>query len=125
MNGYRPEMVDLLCLSGQLKWIGQREETAEGDSPRRIWFAPREYWPHLRLHVPGAEPDDPKDTAVLAKLRDGGAQYLDQLSDRAGISERDTLKALWRLVNAGLVTIDSYATFRVHSNWDRALKTPP
>jgi ATP-dependent Lhr-like helicase len=45
-----------------------------------------------------------------------GAQYLDQVADRAGLSERDTLAALWRLAAIGLVSNDSFAPLRLLSS---------
>jgi ATP-dependent Lhr-like helicase len=42
-----------------------------------------------------------------------GAQYLDQIADRAGFSERDALAALWRMAAAGLVSNDSFAPLRL------------
>jgi ATP-dependent Lhr-like helicase len=45
-----------------------------------------------------------------------GAQYLDQLADRAGLSERDTLAALWRLASLGLASNDGFAPLRLLSS---------
>jgi ATP-dependent Lhr-like helicase len=45
-----------------------------------------------------------------------GAQYLDQVADRSGLSERDTLAALWRLAATGLASNDSFGPLRLLSS---------
>jgi ATP-dependent Lhr-like helicase len=58
---------------------------------------------------------------VYDALAGFGAQYLDQLADRAGLSERDTLAALWRLASLGLASNDSFAPLRLLTSESNAV----
>lgn len=116
--GYRPEMLDLVCMSGQLMWAAMPEEkTAPAQAqktPSRITFLPRkgnQFVTQTEHHE-----HDPKETAVLDALGAAGAQYLDEVADRANLSERDTLGALWRLAAAGRVTNDNFAPLRMFAD---------
>ncbi len=109
--GYRPEMLDLVLAGGQYVWIGVTEESRIANTPERVMLVPR----GLTLFTPRheGEPSDPNERAVLAALNTGGAQFLDELSDRADLSERDALAALWRLASNSRVTNDSFAPLRM------------
>ena len=63
--------------------------------------------------VSPARSSDPKDRAVHDGAGAGGAQYLDEVAERAGLSERDALGALWRFAADGRVTNDSFAPLRM------------
>lgn len=111
--GYRPDHLDLLCMSGRMLWVaapGDDGEPAEMLS-RVAFLGRRQLWPWERRG--GAQCAEPKDQAVLQALSEGGAQYLDELAERAGLSERDALKALWRLAARGRVTNDGFAALRM------------
>jgi len=122
--GYRPEMLDLVCMSGQLLWVAVPEEGSVATStPSRITFVPRK----LNLFAARSEmaPVEPKESAVLDALGAAGAQYLDEVADRANLSERDTLSALWHLAAAGRVSNDNFAPLRMFAdnrNAERALE---
>jgi ATP-dependent helicase Lhr and Lhr-like helicase len=120
IHGYRPEHLDLLCLSGDLCWIatpgddeGASGESATLDLPSDVAFLPRRRRFQTKV---AAVPDDERSAAVLRCLVAHGAQYLDQVADRAALSERDTLAALWRLAASGLVSNDSFAPLRLLSS---------
>jgi ATP-dependent Lhr-like helicase len=111
---YRPEYLDLLCMSGEFAWTAPPQSNEDGerppDFPARVSFVPR----GSRLHAhSGPLPDESAARAVADTLSRFGAQYLDQIADRAGISERDALSALWRLAAAGAVSNDSFAPLRL------------
>jgi ATP-dependent Lhr-like helicase len=55
----------------------------------------------------------------LEALGAAGAQYLDEVAERANVSERDALSALWRMAAAGRVSNDNFAPLRMFSD-DRA-----
>ncbi|HVA83558.1 MAG TPA: DEAD/DEAH box helicase [Candidatus Binataceae bacterium] len=120
--GYRAEWLDLLCLGGEVVWAAVPGEDAAGEVPTRITF--------LRRRRAGAAPSDAVNSAAAASaaaaeftdrdeqrvflaLATGGAQYLDQLAERAGLAERTALAALWRLAAAGRVSNDSFAPLRL------------
>ncbi len=128
--GYRQEMLDLLCMSGQMTWVAARSEDSEnsrdedGAAPEKITFVARastgggSRGDAQKDASERGEPDaesggDPREQAVFAALTSGGAQYLDQLSERANLSERDTLRAVWRLAAKGLAANDSFAPLRM------------
>jgi ATP-dependent Lhr-like helicase len=119
--GYRPEMLDLVCMSGQMKWVAIAEPSVEGAHPTgipsRVTFVPRK----ATLFVPHeqSDPEDAKEQAVLMALGAAGAQYLDEVAERANVSERDALSALWRMAAAGRVSNDNFAPLRMFSD-DRA-----
>ncbi|MGH7947901.1 MAG: DNA glycosylase AlkZ-like family protein, partial [Candidatus Binataceae bacterium] len=119
--GYRPEQLDLLCLSGRFFWAAMQDGEAHGSRPAKIAFFDRER-AGLIPSAHEAEPDDAKDRIILSALRDGGAQYLDQVAERANLSERDTLAALWRLAAAGRATNDSFAPLRMLASAPDALR---
>jgi ATP-dependent Lhr-like helicase len=115
IRGYRPEHLDLLCLSGDLRWVASAHEAADGgaplDFPGAITFVPR----RRPMPADASVSIDERAAAVHRCLVANGAQYLDQVADRSGLSERDTLAALWRLAAAGLASNDSFAPLRLLS----------
>lgn len=116
--GYRPEMLDLVCMSGRMKWVAVAEEGIESahraSTPSRVTFIARK----ASLFVHGAEsaPDDANEKAVLEALGAAGAQYLDEVAERANVSERDALSALWRMAAAGRVSNDNFAPLRMFAD---------
>lgn len=120
---YRPDHLDLLCLSGEFAWLAapMEDDPAEaGEFPARVAFVPRRgavaY--HRKPEIAEA-----RDAPVGEALRQHGAQYLDQIAEHAGLSERDTLAALWRLAAAGLVSNDSFAPLRLIAAEPAAART--
>ncbi len=124
ITGYRPEMLDLVSMSGQLMWVAVPEEgSVAASTPARITFVPRKL--NLFVTQSDASPSGPKEGAVLDALGAAGAQYLDEVADRANLSERDALSALWRLASAGRVSNDNFAPLRMFAgsrNAERALE---
>ncbi|MGH7925802.1 MAG: DEAD/DEAH box helicase [Candidatus Binatus sp.] len=116
--GYRPEMLDLVCMSGQMKWVAVRGETVEGAAlpnvPARITFVPRKA--SLFVRPAESETAEAKEKAVMEALGASGAQYLDEVAERANVSERDALSALWRLAAAGCVSNDNFAPLRMFAD---------
>ncbi len=107
---YRPELLDLLCLSGEYSWVAVPASEGDTDWPTVVAFLPRRgrcYWAARRL------PTDSRVETVARVLTTFGAQYLDQIADRANLSERDVVAALWRMAAAGLVSNDSFAPLRL------------
>jgi ATP-dependent Lhr-like helicase len=110
---YRSEHIDLLCMSGEFAWVAapfKDESDTHREFPANVAFLPRRarcYWPPCEM------PADSCTQTVAEVLAQFGAQYLDQIAERANISERDTLAALWRLAAAGLVSNDSFAPLRL------------
>jgi ATP-dependent helicase Lhr and Lhr-like helicase len=110
--GYRPELLDLLCLGGQFAWVALPPAEEIRDLPSKIAFVNRQERSLFQSAIE-TEPSDTKELAIWRALSAGGAQYLDQVADRAEISERDALTALWKLAAAGRVSNDSFAPLRL------------
>ncbi len=115
--GYRPEMLDLVCMSGQMKWVaiaGENVENRPLNTPALVTFVARK----ASLFVPREEalPEDAKERAVLEALGAAGAQYLDEVAERANVSERDALSTLWRMAAAGRVSNDNFAPLRMFAD---------
>jgi ATP-dependent helicase Lhr and Lhr-like helicase len=110
---YRPDQLDLLCMSGEFAWVAapfRDESDMHREVPAAVAFLPRKarcYW------APCEMPADSRTQMVADVLTQFGAQYLDQIAERANLSERDILAALWRLAAAGLVSNDSFAPLRL------------
>ncbi|HVN30340.1 MAG TPA: hypothetical protein VMT64_17705, partial [Candidatus Binataceae bacterium] len=110
--GYRTEQLDLLCLSGQFGWVALPPEEEIPDLPAKVAFVNRQER-FLFQSASDDEPTDAKEAAIWRALIAGGAQYLDQVADRAELSERDSLAALWKLAARGRVSNDSFAPLRM------------
>ena len=111
--GYRPDHLDLLCLSGQMMWVAGPLRAADGEVPSRVAFLPRQRVLLAPMSARDEAPENPKEQLVLKVVRDGGALYLDQIAQRAGLSDRDVLRALWALAAGGWATNDSFAPLRL------------
>ena len=126
---YRPEYLDLLCLSGQMMWIAASGSGANQEVPSRIAFVPRGHAPvYRRCAADNPGPEDPKQQIVLKVLSGGGALYLDQIAQRAELSDRDVLRALWSLAAGGWATNDSFAPIRLMAgapDIEHAIAAPP
>src|SRR5262249_54566383 len=111
IGGYRPDLLDLVCLGGQMMWAAVPDETGTREVPSRVTFVPRRWATTPRPQM--SDPEDSRDRGLLEVLRACGAQYLDELSERVDLSERDTLAGLWRLAALGLATNASFAPLRL------------
>ncbi len=109
--GYRPEMLDRVCTGGQMIWAAAPDADTAADVPARVMFIARRG--AIASALGASEIDDPRERAVLDALQAGGAQFLDELSDRANLSERDALGAVWRLAARGLTSNDSFDPLRL------------
>ena len=100
---YRPELLDQLCTSGEVVWLG-------ADSGR-VAISFRE--DAALLGPPGGQappPADPVSEAVRAAL--AGARHLAELCAETGLPETEVVEALWRLVAAGEATNDAWEPLR-------------
>jgi ATP-dependent Lhr-like helicase len=109
--GFRPSMLDELCTSGEMIWVGAGALGAR-DGRIRLCFADQ-----LPLLAPGWEEREPADGALQGAIRtllaEQGASFWGQLRGAApGAHDQELLAALWDLVWAGEVTNDSLAPLR-------------
>ncbi|MDX2379493.1 MAG: DEAD/DEAH box helicase, partial [Acidimicrobiia bacterium] len=111
VRAYRPAMLDELCTSGEVVWVGAGAVGAR-DGRIRLCFADQ-----LPLLAPGWEHRDPPvgvlHDAVRSMLAETGASFWGQLRGASvGAGDTELLAALWDLVWAGEVTNDSLAPLR-------------
>ena len=140
VEGYEPEMLDQLCLSGELMWgrlsphpaFDGPEVDADAQRPvaRRRRVRPTRVAPvtlFLRddlewLMPPAGKGDEGRDAAarvlshpaeaVLDALRRRGASFLRELVTETGRLASEVEDGLWELVAAGLVTADGFDNLR-------------
>ena len=108
--GYRREDLDLLCASGELFWLGRKEE---GAKEGKIAF----FRPDAAELVAPFIPDDgivPKHPELYERLRAKGASFLTALSNETGEKPSELLDKLLDLVWQGLVANDQFAPVRLH-----------
>jgi ATP-dependent Lhr-like helicase len=105
---FRPAMLDMLCASGAIVWVGCG---ALGARDGRIAIYRRAHAATLLTPTTTSErPDGAVHAALLAHLERRGASFLTELMDAAaGAASADIEAALWDLVWAGLVTNDTFA----------------
>jgi ATP-dependent Lhr-like helicase len=111
VRGYRPAMLDELCTSGEVVWVGAGALGAR-DGRVRVCFADQ-----LGQLAPGWEqPERPAGElhdAIRSLLTNRGASFWGQLREaEPHAQDAELLAALWDLVWAGEVTNDSLAPLR-------------
>ena len=109
VQDYHPGLLDELCASGEVVWIGAG---GIGAHDGRIALCFRD---EARLLAPpaGERPDGSLVDALRAHLASAGASFWPELVRAAGTAdERAVLAALWDLVWAGEVTNDGLAALR-------------
>ncbi|WP_233566536.1 Lhr family helicase [Cohnella endophytica] len=114
--GYRKEQLDLLCASGEVLWLGRKQD---GDQEGKIAFFLAEsrslYEPLLADTIVTA--DRPTSHAeLLALLAEGGATFLTRLSREMDRPPSELIPDLLDLVWEGRVANDQFAPIRLHAN---------
>jgi ATP-dependent helicase Lhr and Lhr-like helicase len=111
VRGYRAALLDELCTSGEVVWVGAGGIGAR-DGRVRLCFADQ-----LSSLAPGWEVQQQPEGAVHDAIRNAlaghGASFWNQLRAASpGATDHELLAALWDLVWAGEVTNDSIAPLR-------------
>jgi ATP-dependent Lhr-like helicase len=128
MEGYRPEWLDELCLSGELRWgrLTIRNGLVDEDSQRRSGMTPsratpitlaiREDLPWLLQAARGdrqpPEPGPGRTQDVLEALRRDGALFAADLITVTHRLPSEVAEGLWEAVARGLVTSDGFDAVR-------------
>ncbi|BBH23184.1 DEAD/DEAH box helicase [Paenibacillus baekrokdamisoli] len=109
--GYRKEDLDLLCASGEVIWLGRKEES-EKEGKIAFFLADSKllYAPYVNQQ---ADESTSKHPALLALLREGGASFLTRLSRDYGKLPSEVLADLLDLVWEGRVSNDQFAPLRL------------
>lgn len=109
LEDYRKETLDLLCASGQVVWIGRKEDA---DKEGKVAFFLAE---NRALYAPwlsGVRSGATRHPELLEKLRTGGARFLTRLSQETGRLPSEVLSDLLDLVWEGHASNDQFAPLR-------------
>ncbi len=120
---YRPELLDQLCLSGEVVWgrLGQgipAHEKPKTLDPGRLALVHRDALVGLRNHISAEgiatilEGLSLEARTLYDLLDNQGASFTTALVSATGFSPEKTITALWELVWSGLATNDSFAPVR-------------
>ncbi|WP_276353651.1 DEAD/DEAH box helicase [Cohnella caldifontis] len=108
---YRKETLDLLCASGQVIWVGRKEE---GEKEGRTAFFLAE---SRELYAPCLQAEEARAGAarhpeLLERLKNSGARFLTRLAQETGRLPSEVLSDLLDLVWEGRVSNDQFAPLR-------------
>ena len=111
---FRPEMLDLLCASGEVVWVGCG---ALGGGDGRVVLYRRERVGRLLRTGPEAAPRGPLHQLIVSHLGRRGACFMVELEQAVRAAGRDDSAtelraALWDLVWDGLITNDTVQPLR-------------
>jgi ATP-dependent helicase Lhr and Lhr-like helicase len=127
VEGYRPDRLDDLCLSGDITWGRLSLRNADGDEVQRrsgltpsaatrVTLAVREDLPWLLQAARGdrrpPEPGPGRTADVLGTLRRYGALFASDLVTITGRLPTEVAEALWDAVARGFVTSDGFDAVR-------------
>ncbi|MGI9053481.1 MAG: Lhr family helicase [Ilumatobacteraceae bacterium] len=123
VRDYRPSLLDELCTSGDVLWVGAG---AIGSSDGRVRLCFVDQLPLLAAGWETQEvPDGKLHDAVRTVLAERGASFWNQLRTGApGASDEELLPALWDLVWSGEVTNDSLAPLRAFTGRGGGSRAP-
>jgi len=105
---YRPELLDQLCATGEVVWVGA------GLDRVAVYF--REDAAALGRPAGAAAPEGEAHDRIRGALARSAEFWLDLLA-ATGLDAEQTLPALWDLVWAGEVTNDSWAPLRAQRRY--------
>ncbi|GFN32318.1 DEAD/DEAH box helicase [Paenibacillus xylaniclasticus] len=122
MIDYRPELLDLLCATGDVIWLGKQDN---GEKEGRIAFFLADSKPLYEPYVSALDTKPSLRPDLLAALRSGGASFLAKLARDIGEAPSGTLNGLLSLVWEGQASNDQFAPLRLHaskkkSDWARS-----
>lgn len=109
VEGYRKELLDRLCASGEIFWMGRK---GEGEKEGKIAFfltaAKESSYPFMRAAEQGAS----AQPELLELLRRKGATFLSALARETGELPSELLPRLMDLVWEGRVSNDQFSPLR-------------
>ncbi|WP_409343843.1 DEAD/DEAH box helicase [Paenibacillus sp. MBLB4367] len=114
LTDYRKETLDLLCASGEIVWIGRKED---GEKEGKIAFflvESKELIAPFLKPVEAASGDASAPSELYALLRHKGASFLSAISRETGRPPSELMPELLKLVWEGLVSNDQFAPLRMH-----------
>ncbi|MFC4601234.1 helicase-related protein [Cohnella hongkongensis] len=120
---YRKEYLDQLCASGDVIWIGRKEE---GDKEGKVAFFLADSKPLFAAFLEEAAAKPCKHPELLQRVEQGGASFLTRLSREDGRTPSELLADLIDLAWEGRVSNDQFAPLRLQigtakpKQWARA-----
>ena len=109
---YRKDMLDLLCASGEIIWIGRKEGTEkEGKVAFFLAESKSLYAPYLQ-QLP--DPESSKHPELLQRVKRLGASFITRLSREMNLPPSELLDQLLELAWEGHVAGDQFAPLRLH-----------
>jgi ATP-dependent Lhr-like helicase len=122
LDRYTPQMLDMLCLTGEAAWARLSVTPGESTLPRNLrvaLFLPEhaEAWQALRFSDAGDLASIEQRLSapaqrVLETLRAGGASFLRELARPCALDEAELATAIAALAGCGLATADGFAGVR-------------
>jgi ATP-dependent Lhr-like helicase len=126
LDGYEPQMLDMLCLAGEVGWARLSAPPTDGSSPPRLAPATpialflREHadaWQALRAASGEEMPDlegalDPNARRALDALRMRGASFFNDLAAACALGADGLRHAIGALVACGLAASDGFSGLR-------------
>ncbi|MFC5405928.1 DEAD/DEAH box helicase [Cohnella soli] len=111
---YKKEQLDLLCATGEIVWLGRKEDNeAEG---KIAFFLAGSRALYLPLVAPNDDTSSTKFPELLGLLRKSGASFLTRLSRDTGRQPSELVGELIELVWEGRVSNDQFAPLRLHDS---------
>lgn len=110
IDAYQPSMLDELCASGEIIWMGAGPL---GPSDGKVTLLYRAQAGLLAPALPAEKPSSPLHDAIRAHLSVRGASFWPEIFSTSGLADQDAvLSALWDLVWSGEVTNDTLTPLR-------------
>lgn len=112
VGDYLPMMLDELTASGEVLIVGAGKA---GSNDPWIMLLPADYAAQLAPQVSAEEAGlSMLQTQLLEALQGGGSYLISDIQSQLSGTDEDVREALWGLVEAGLVSPDSFAPIRAH-----------
>ncbi len=111
VRGYQPRLLDELCASGEVVWVGRGSLGADDG---RVALFRRERASLLAPRVPEEPPEGPIHATIRGHLWARGASFFREVANAASpATDAEVLDALWDLVWSGEVTNDTAIPLRL------------
>lgn len=123
VQGYRKDDLDRLCATGEVLWMGRREEE---EREGKVAFFLAEDKALYKAYVEAArlKEADTRHPRLARRIREGGASFLTKLSRETDMPPSELLPALIDLAWEGLVSNDQFAPLRLHAGAARGRRQP-
>jgi ATP-dependent Lhr-like helicase len=111
VRGYQPRLLDELCASGELVWLGRGSLSSDDG---RVALFRRDRLPLLAPIAPEEPPGEPIHDRIRQHLSERGASFFREIfAATGGPTDAAVLDALWDLVWSGEITNDTLTPLRM------------